>query len=320
MSTLRSKYILLVLCVSTALATAPAHSEILSGKTQTAPSAEVLNLQGLEKLVDQITQQPEQALQQIVAALNNYVIIKSGTSAGDSVRLKFLSSQHASAPYLQLVASSEDASIVELVADSRARTNPFFLLEAIVELRKIYELNWIGFDGKNATASSSPPTLRSLLGLPLSSFVGKSDPRKANVTIEPLHREVFLELLANAKAGSIFAQRKLAELTGQALEITKSGFDSFAPITAYSLDQRSNFLREFAASKNIVLSTNGSYQTQVREFEDRMLADNETNLRRITKLAQSEYAAKKLAYSTKAKDREQIVTQESLSDMVKAND
>lgn len=276
-----------------------------------------------------ILQNPHATLKTVTAFVNKSFMKLDNGMRKFEITVKY----HSQLPkgktsYFELVQTSSASVNLQFNVHEAAKHNPFFLLEALIQLRAIYNLNSIGYQGdpqiiyghKQHPSHHHGPmidvkfteySLKKTLGLP----------NTLNITTQPeLTPMELLEISANAKAGSPFAQRHLAEKDANDFELLKRGFQSFQPLQKLSEASRTNALRDFIRIKGLTSSPMDSYEVTLKKYIDQTDLQNKKQLDALNSFSKKAYRQQVNAYKAGAAERELIVQGPALNEMIKAND
>lgn len=293
-----------------------------------------------DKLQVAVTEHPHEALSTLTKAAN---LTAKQTSLGMSkfqLSLKYSNALPAGeVSSLELVQDGTDKVNLQLTVHQAVKTNAFFLLDALMELKNIYNLDgvYVG-DSKPVYGQKHPDQphahapivsyqystilLNNTLGLPANPPPAVTHGANAQAT-NPLLRLMtpmeLLEVQANAAAGSPFAQRRLAEMDTNTFELIKRGTQTFIPLQKLTPEAKKAALIEYAAVKGVTLSASDTYEVALKKFFDAKDLANKQNMDRLNAQAKSTYSQEKNAYKSKSAVRDAIVNGPALNDMIKAN-
>ncbi|MBO9666849.1 MAG: hypothetical protein J7501_08550 [Bdellovibrio sp.] len=233
---------------------------------------------------------------------------------------------------VELSQGTGDKVLMTIIAHEKAKTNPFILLESMVNLNDLYTISDISASSSKLKAGYNPHhhgyhaydtafyNLADTLGV---TGIDKSPTYSHHdYTIiappPPTPIEVS-ELRANAAAGSVLSQRKLAELETKSFQAVKKSFAKFLPLKNMDEAQKKSALAEYAQLKGVQVAS-GSYDVMLQSLQDQIDLKNKHRLDALNIAAKKVYKQQMDDYKAGAAEREQVVQTKSLPEMVKAND
>jgi hypothetical protein len=226
--------------------------------------------------------------------------------------------------FLSMSDNSKDKATVTVTVHESARTNPFVLLESLVNLNLVFDLNAIqgnkttiapGTNLHHHNYSALHMTFQSLThSLGLKQLTGTNTGFGVGSTLE------LLELKANADAGSITSQRALAERAANLTQSIRMNTASFTPLSSLTDDKKMLALIEYARLKDVAIDKTQSYSNALTSVQDQIDLREKRQLETLNASAKIELRKQTAALDSGAPEREQIVQTKSLSEMVKAND
>lgn len=294
-----------------------------------------------KKFENSIVKSPQTSLDQII---NKFEHVNSQNDTFDqrvySLALRY-SQQLPTGEFstIELNEGAKGKAAMTLVVHEKARTNPFVLLEAFLGLDSIIPLKTIGGATKTLKpganvlehADEAYVTKQYKLTDALGIALPKENLVQDKIIIHPAHYvpkqktpSLTLyekaELSANAAAGSVLSQRKLAELNSYRFAIFKNSLTTFSPLNSMRESTRIAALQEYAKLKGLTLGASSDYQNLLSDLVDQMDFKNKRDLEALNAAAKKAYKQQIEEYKSGASERENIVASKSLSDMVKAND
>ncbi|WP_374073993.1 hypothetical protein [Bdellovibrio bacteriovorus] len=210
-------------------------------------------------------------------------------------------------------------------AHESARKNPFVLLESMVNLNNLHNLSSFN-STKMALHKGAHPkhgyaayhviveNLGHTLGVQSSNVLSTSHYSGELTAME------LMELKTNAEAGSVLAQRRLAEINQLNFQSVKQSLSTFHSIKQLSEPQKRAALVEYAAMKGIQISSSLPYEQMMKSFQDQLDLRQKRQIEELNVKAKKVYSQQVQEYKAGAAEREELVQSKSLSDMVKAND
>ncbi|WP_413291769.1 hypothetical protein ACLSU7_10150 [Bdellovibrio sp. HCB185ZH] len=226
--------------------------------------------------------------------------------------------------FISMSDNSKDKATVVVTVHEAARTNPFVLLEAFVNLGLVFDFGSI--QGNKTTVahgqnihhhnySALHVTFESLgKSLGLSMETGGNSSYGVSSTME------LLELKANADAGSLTSQRALTQRNLELTQTIRMNTASFVPLKMLGDDKKMSALIEYARLKNVAVDSRLPYATALTNVQDQIDLRNKRQMDTLNADSKIQIRKQNAALEAGAAEREQIVKNESLSDMVKAND
>jgi len=277
----------------------------------------------IHQLVAQLSEDPQSALRRITELANTFYRSDEGLEKYNLVLNWSPALPAGQTASLNLLPSTMDQMSLQWSVHPLAKKNPYFLLDALIQLKEVYNIENI--ESLETTAAKGHPdnpdltyykqSLTSLgpaLGLP--EF---RDFHPVHGTQTPAE---FIEMQTNAAAGSVFAQRRLAEMENEKFNLLKTALRSFLPIKNLQESTQKKDLIEFAASKGVHLTPATPLEELLKRFQEQMDQKNQERLERLNALAKATYSQQIQQYRDEAPARNKIVQTASLAEMVKAND
>lgn len=305
----------------------------------------LLHKEHIKKIEAAILSNPHSALDQLVAVANhNFKKTQNGTSQLEIVVRYSTQLPPGQTTELTLspTASSSEKVLLQLTVHPSVRKNPYILLDALIQLQTMYNLEQIAAsetkeikhpDIKNKNLHPAHHgmhywslinyhfisySLVETLGFPKDAF--HQHGHMQTIGSQPLSPLEYLETDANAKGGSVFAQRRLADKAAKNFQLFKQGLNTFTLIKNLTDVQKKQYLMEYAAAKGVALSANDTYEISRKKLIDQVDLANKKSLDTLNARATQTYKQQVQAYKADAQERDVIVKTKSLPDMLKAND
>lgn len=301
----------------------------------------------IKKFEAAILSNPHSALDQLVAVANhNFKNAKNGTSQLE-ITVNY-STQLPPGQTTELTLSptslSSDKVNLQLTVHPSVRKNPYTLLDALIQLQTMYNLENIATYETNEIKHPDIKkhnlhpvhhsmaywslinyhmitySLAQSLGLPKEALSNHGHGTQLNWMLEQLTPLEYLETDANAKGGSVFAQRRLVDKASKNFQLFKQGLNTFTPIQKLTDDQKKQYWMEYAAAKGVTLSATDTYEVSRKKLIDQLDLANKKSLDSLNIRATQTYKQQVQNYKAGGAERDVVVKTKSLPDMLKAND
>jgi hypothetical protein len=285
----------------------------------------------IQKMANQFASNPHHALDMIVKAANASNQGSGNGMANFKVVIKYTSEMPDNdVTRLELLPTPENSVVMQLTVHEAAKRNPLFLLDALMEVRNLYNLDsYTAYETFPVYAKKAHPShhhkishyhyintsLLDLLGI--KEVVTHAAVSENQITFSPIE---YLEMRANAEAGSIFSKRRLQEMDNKNFHLVKYSLTSFAPMKKLSPELQKKNLIEYAKAKGIALSAQDPFDVSVKKFQDLMDLANKKQMDQLNAQAKITYKQQVDAYKADSAKRAELDKNKSLSDMIKAND
>lgn len=277
----------------------------------------------IQHLAAQLSEDPQSALKRITEFANVFYRSDEGLEKYRLVLNWTPALPVGQTASLTLLPSAEEKLTLQWSVHPLAKKNPYFLLDALIRLKDAYNIENIESlettaikdhpDNPNLTYYKQSMTrLVPTLGLP-----DFGDFHSANGTQTPAE---FIEIQTNAAVGSVFAQRRLAEIENEKFQLFKSALSTFLPIKNLPEAEQKMDLIEFAASKGVRLNPMAPPEELLQRFQEQMDQKNQGRLMGLNALAKITYSQQIQEYRNEAPARNKMVQTAPLAQMVKAND
>lgn len=290
-----------------------------------------LTFEAIKKLEASILSNPHSAIDKIVHIANTSLSDADNGMKNFKITVKYSNALPAGeTTYLELVSSDPTKVTMQLNVHEAAKTNPFFFLEGLVEMRNLYDLDLINayetktvYGHKHPNHHHAPIVDYQYINMNLNKNLGFPTPEVAHMKEDwqqKLTPMEFIEVQSNASAGSAFAQRRLQELKNNNFILVKRGLESFLPIKNLSPENKKKYLSEYAMAKGITPSGNDSYEVTLKKLIDVIDLRDKQKIDALNGLAKKTYQQQVNRYKEGAGLREMIVQGPALNEMIKAND
>lgn len=230
-----------------------------------------------------------------------------------------------------------------ILVNESAKKNPFIMLESLIQIGKMYSLSNVAYyddEGKGQWVHSKHPhhapqyvytpkeisySLETSLGVPSlihhhSEPIHGLDHNVISESAKLLSPVEMIELLTNAKAGSIFAQRRLAELDASNFVLLKRALKTFKPLQKLSEEEKKVALIAYAKTKEVSLSSTESYEISLKKLIDAVDKKQKDLSDTLGRKAKQVYKEQQQEYKAGAAVRKLLSEGPALNEMIKAND
>lgn len=290
------------------------------------------SIQQLNALIAKIKAKPNQALDLFIAEINGQD--SETKNNGKEVRLIYRKASN-SLPISEFQIpqfSYENQFTIDFIVDERVKSNPFFLLQALVEFNlafpifdftasEYFELHHKQLEKKMKENKSHQPYYISKYAEKVVSVVKSLGLKVQNGNTRPsVNSFTFFENLANANAGSVYAKKFITQFNVYNTDIFTDSMDQFFFIASASENLKKTQLSEFAKAKGLTINDQLSYESIKDQVVNLLKSKAKNENENALMIAQKQYREDFKKYKSLSEIRKQIVENQSLSELVLNND
>ncbi len=303
------------------------------GEPASTVSSSYQNYKMLKKFISKLQSNPSEIFESIVSFING----NFETELKDSyeIRLNYRPSSNQK-PIVDLqfpVLSHNNQFTLDIIVDERVKTNEFFKLKALVELNSLFPIfSYVATEYVKKHPSETKITKPTHHQPTVDNF--SSEFKELNISMQkslglinkhsstrPAMSDVnYMEVLANARAGSVYSQKMISDYNVYNTNIFTDSFEQYIGIKKLNDSDKKTQLIEFAKANGLILDAILEYDQLKLNLVDHLKSLAKNQNERALLAAQQKYKEDVKKYKSYSETRKQIVENYKLSELVLNND